>query len=494
MGKENIDENNLSPNIKIGYDEDPEPVNFVCGVENMLHDIKEEVMKPIMPIITPTVLKKSIWPSDEKIQEWQEHKPQGQEQQKQEDSSSRLNAVDKVDDLEIFYYDEIVRGACLGNGSFANVYNVKSFKALPQNDEKFTGKGDCDDAHRARLLEARKHYTKLAVDALQRKDAKKKKKEAKTYAIKCLKEKYDDPKVFHFAAKDFETEANLLATLDHPNIISIYAVSASGTKAIEFKSKKPSEDSFKDFFLVLDRLSSTLTKKIDRWKLEKRRIAVSPVFYRAHHFSQMQKRQLFLARTRVAYEIADAIAYLHKNNIVYRDLKTENIGFDAYGKCKLFDFGLARKIPMDLPEKTYHDPTTSTTSYHMSTRTGSLLYMAPEVFKKEPYNEKADVYSFTVLLWNILQLELPYFELIHDMSVFTKEVMVKGTRLVVSDKWPKQIQQLLHEGWAKDFNRRPSMENVCKILKEESYHNTTHDSKGWQSPPTDRMSKRSTFL
>jgi serine/threonine protein kinase len=343
----------------------------------------------------------------------------------------------EVNNLELFYFDEVICGACLGHGSFANVYEVQEFKPLLENDRNFG-----EDR-----LDARRYYSEQAKEATSGK--------CKQYAIKCLRDHFDNPKMFRFAAKDIETEANLLATIDHPHIIKVYAKSASGTEA-----SKCTKEQARDFFIVEDRLTGTLSDKIVHWKREKQRIVTAPLFYRGVHSNVIKKKELLGERLRVAYDVACAIAYLHAKGIVYRDLKADNVGFDVEDKCKLFDFGLARRLPSDPEKKRMND------TYVMSGKTGSLLFMAPEVWQEQPYNEKADVYSFTMLLWNILALELPYLEFIHDHNVFTKQVMLKGRRPTINHQWPKKIQNLLKKAWSKDMDERPTMQQACIILKE----------------------------
>eukprot|EP00542_Grammatophora_oceanica_P011412 CAMPEP_0194037844 /NCGR_PEP_ID=MMETSP0009_2-20130614/10175_1 /TAXON_ID=210454 /ORGANISM="Grammatophora oceanica, Strain CCMP 410" /LENGTH=183 /DNA_ID=CAMNT_0038680169 /DNA_START=66 /DNA_END=613 /DNA_ORIENTATION=+ len=110
---------------------------------------------------------------------------------------------------------------------------------------------------------------------------------------------------------------------------------------------------------------------------------------------------------------------------------------------------------------------TTTTTYLMTSKTGSLILMAPEVFKQgEPYNQKADVYSFAMLLWHMLALELPYLEFVSkkDRSSFETNVMERGKRPVL--KGPKHIQMLLQRAWAQDYNKRPSMEEICVMLEQ----------------------------
>lgn len=81
---------------------------------------------------------------------------------------------------------------------------------------------------------------------------------------------------------------------------------------------------------------------------------------------------------------------------MYRDLKPENIGFDIRGDVKIFDFGLCKSLDHKKKAKGY--------GYHLTARTGSTPYMAPEVCKGEPYDKEADVFSFAILMWEILSL------------------------------------------------------------------------------------------
>lgn len=78
----------------------------------------------------------------------------------------------------------------------------------------------------------------------------------------------------------------------------------------------------------------------------------------------------------------------------FRLQKPSNIGFTASGTCKIFDFGLAREI---LDGET-----------NLTANTGSLRYMAPEVNLGSKYGLSADVYSFGILLWEVVTLIVPF--------------------------------------------------------------------------------------
>ncbi len=96
--------------------------------------------------------------------------------------------------------------------------------------------------------------------------------------------------------------------------------------------------------------------------------------------------------------------------VIYRDLKPDNIGFDIRDDVKIFDFGLAKELNEKLR---YRDSDT----YKLTGETGSPRYMAPEIANRRPYNQKADVYSFALLFWQICELKVPYDD--YDMHLLT---------------------------------------------------------------------------
>lgn len=87
-------------------------------------------------------------------------------------------------------------------------------------------------------------------------------------------------------------------------------------------------------------------------------------------------------RLRIARDVASAIDYMHNNEIVHRDIKTENILLDDGWRPVLGDYGFARKV----------------SSTRAMTICGTDEFMAPEVIWGDPYDERADVFSFGVVM------------------------------------------------------------------------------------------------
>lgn len=122
---------------------------------------------------------------------------------------------------------------------------------------------------------------------------------------------------------------------------------------------------------------------------------------------------------------------------------------------KLIDFGIARKVP---------DGTDVNDTFNMTGRIGTFRYWAPEVSMKQPYNELADVYSFAIVLQNILKLQTPY----EAYNKATHFVMVAqdGERPPIDCEWPEGVQELLKKCWSPNIKERPSMTEVVVVLKQ----------------------------
>lgn len=105
------------------------------------------------------------------------------------------------------------------------------------------------------------------------------------------------------------------------------------------------------------------------------------------HFSEDQARKYVC-------QIVLALEALHKNMIVYRDLKPDNIVLDSQGHCRLTDFGLSK-------EGIYNNTTESFC--------GSVAYLAPEILSKQGHSRTVDWYLLGVLLYELIVGQPPYY-------------------------------------------------------------------------------------
>jgi serine/threonine protein kinase len=158
----------------------------------------------------------------------------------------------------------------------------------------------------------------------------------------------------------------------------------------------------------------------------------------------------------IALGIGKGMEYLHQNNVVLRDLKPQNIGFDREGNVRLFDFGLAREVVTD----------STTTSITISGIAGSYRYMAPEVALGKGSVYGSDVYSFGVVLWELLTLQKPYEKVLGSVE-FKEKVASQGVGLSCKQIQTQHLKSLLKDCWEESPPARPSFTDVCKALEME---------------------------
>ena len=137
------------------------------------------------------------------------------------------------------------------------------------------------------------------------------------YAVKTLRRQcMCDPDIFKHGAADLALEAHFLQALQHEHIIQIHAV-PKGNIFDNIASAKPY-----GYFIVLDRLTDTLDKRIEQWHAEQDKHHGSILSRWSHDFREHKRLEL-VERLRVAYAIADALEYLHLRRVIFRDLKPD---------------------------------------------------------------------------------------------------------------------------------------------------------------------------
>lgn len=334
--------------------------------------------------------------------------------------------------LAQFEIDELEKGKWLGSGGFSDVYEINAF-----------------DQH-IRTQRCLRDCSKPARDFMTRHATREASGESR-YAVKFLKpELVDDSYMFRVAATDLATERQILSQIEHPHIIKLRGGSIGGLDAYGRTQRNDG------YFLVLDKLNDTLDQRIMAWKKQAKRLN-KPILRKVVDKHGLKSKQLFTDRLHVMYDLATALDYLHSNNYIHRDLKPGNIGFDVRDDVKLFDFGLARTLPEgkgDMDE-----------AYEMSGKVGTMRYMCPEVAKGEPYNQGADVYSFALLLHEVLSLEKPFRDM--NRGTHREKVVKRGLRPTINPKWPLAIQSLIQRGWHANHSVRPSMKEICIVLRQE---------------------------
>jgi len=290
------------------------------------------------------------------------------------------------------------------------------------------------------------------------------------------------------ATTELANEAKILSCLDHQNIIKLRGVS----------SERFSESFVTDcggYFLVLDVLNETLGERLGNWSREKKHVrrSVGDVLRRTRKsFTRRLKKssctssecqELYNRIQDTVLGIAKGMKYLHSNNIVLRDLKPANIGYEnplydellVESTVKLFDFGMAQKVD-DCDD---HEIC------------GSPRYMAPEVMAGQGYTLAVDVYSFGVILFEMCSLKRPFEETYRkDKTHSRKRPHQKATDqyrfennffAAVADQQLKpsndlerdvccpRLCNLIEACWDHDPSKRPTFDTIFTRL-EEIFH------------------------
>ena len=173
-------------------------------------------------------------------------------------------------------------------------------------------------------------------------------------AVKVLKSEYVEDEKF---LKKFETEAQAVARLSHPNIVNVYDVGI--------------EDGIN--YIVMELAEGITLKEYIR---------------RKGYLSPKETVEISL-------QIASAISHAHKNHIIHRDIKPQNILVSEIGNVKVTDFGIAKA-------------TSSNTVTSTATAMGSVHYISPEQAKGRFCDEKSDIYSLGITMYEMVTGHVPF--------------------------------------------------------------------------------------
>ena len=172
------------------------------------------------------------------------------------------------------------------------------------------------------------------------------------------------------------------------------------------------------------------------------------------------------------YGVAKAMEFLHFNKIAHRDLKPGNILLDENNYPLLTDFGSSRTYNLkNVVEATPF--------------TGSLAYDAPEVLNEtiiEKNVPKADIFSYGMLVYEILTGKKPYDGYLKNPNSFTITRFLQTKRFSLPDSIPSYFKQLISILWHQDPIERPTFSDVvqffeCGILLPEIHQNKEHHDK-----------------
>lgn len=186
-------------------------------------------------------------------------------------------------------------------------------------------------------------------------------------AVKVLRDEFTNDEEF---IKKFRHESQAAASLSHPNIVNIYDVGSEGNI----------------YYIVMEYIKGKTLKEI------------------------IQEKGKLSPEETIDYsiQIAEALQHAHNNHIVHRDIKPHNIMVTEDGRVKVTDFGIARAV-------------TSTTMTNTSSVIGSVHYFSPEQARGRYTDEKSDIYSLGIVMYEMITGKVP-FEGESPISIALKHV------------------------------------------------------------------------
>jgi serine/threonine protein kinase len=225
---------------------------------------------------------------------------------------------------------------------------------------------------------------------------------------------------------EFLREIEVWSTIRHPNLVQFMGASFNETK--------------EEIYIIMEKINGNNLKQcVGKLNLNKKYILIN--------------------------QLIALFKFLHNCNppIIYRDLKPENILIDN-NNIKLSDFGLSKHYITDgdgngngdgdsnSDGDSNGDGDSNNDNYLMTPQTGTLRYMAPEVFLKRPYNLKVDIYSLGLIIYFIITNENPFNTYSKkDMeSYFNKDDSMFSTRKINN----KEIRTIINNCINKDVAER----------------------------------------
>ncbi|KAG0265870.1 hypothetical protein DFQ27_000321 [Actinomortierella ambigua] len=185
-------------------------------------------------------------------------------------------------------------------------------------------------------------------------------------------------------------------------------------------------------------------------------------------------------KRRVAQEIANGLAYIHHENILHRDLKSDNVLLTIHMEVKLCDFGFA------VIKK-------SSEGHSTSAIRGTRLWLAPELLVEErpQYSNKSDMYAFGMVMWEMAAMCTHPFK--HKSSIHAALLDVqKGEREKLPDHTSADYRQWVELCWRQDPTERPEAQETSLVEDVQlppqhanNFISLSHDSSMLDSPVSD---------
>ncbi|XP_050377299.1 serine/threonine/tyrosine-protein kinase HT1-like [Argentina anserina] len=234
----------------------------------------------------------------------------------------------------------------------------------------------------------------------------------KDVAIKLISQPEEDADLAVLLENQFTSEVALLFRLQHPNILTFVGA-----------CKKPPV-----FCIITEYLSGGSLRK---------------------YLHQQEPHSLPLSLVlKLALDIARGMQYLHSQGILHRDLKSENLLLGEDMSVKVADFGISCLESQCGSAKGF---------------TGTYRWMAPEMIKEKHHTKKVDVYSFGIVLWELLTALTPFDNMTPEQAAFA--VSQKNARPPLPPTCPPAVSRLINRCWSSRPAKRPHFDEIVYILE-----------------------------
>jgi serine/threonine protein kinase len=170
----------------------------------------------------------------------------------------------------------------------------------------------------------------------------------------------------------------------------------------------------------------------------------------------------WLEKLSVLKYLASGLKNMHSAKIVHRDFHSGNIFLDWSASVRIGDLGLSKSA-------------TAESTDDENENYGIIPYMAPEIFRGQRYTTASDIYSFGMIMWEVMTGRRPFWDRNHDTDLIIE--IVDGLRPPIVTNAPKGYIELMEECWHSDPKKRPKateiIEKVDKMFYNERDKSTT---------------------
>lgn len=178
-------------------------------------------------------------------------------------------------------------------------------------------------------------------------------------------------------------------------------------------------------------------------------VFVTQMMKRGTLFSVLYKSRIKLTLAmirKMALQIAKGLLHMHEQGFLHRDLKSLNIFVDGSYNIKVGDFGLSRHLSFS----------------QGGGISGTYQYMAPEVLRGEPHSFKSDVFSFAILLNEMISAQLPFHGM--DPRDVGQRIVSEDLRPIIPRSCQPSLVNIIQQCWATVPSTRPSFAQVVNLL------------------------------